>query len=183
MKTIDWNNVKAASGGFEKLPAGGYVCGITAVEDFESKEFLKFEFDIADGENKNYYRKIYEQNGKWVASFVKSYKDKALGYFKQMLECFEASNKGFEINSNDENRFKRKLIGLVLGYEEYETTDKNGNPVVREKLIVDRILPVADIKAGKFEIPELKKLKGSTTAKASTTDKFVETDADEDVPW
>lgn len=183
MKTIDWNNVKAVSGGFEKLPAGGYVCGITAVEDQPEYNRLRFEFDIAEGEYKNWYRKIYEKNGKWIASFKKSYSDKALGYFKQMLECFAASNEDFEINSNDETRLKRKLVGLVLGYEEYETTDRDGKPVIREALRVESVLPTADIKAGKFEIPELKKLKGSTaSAKASTTEKFVEND-DEDVPW
>ena len=46
MKHIDWDNVKEAKG-FEKLPMGGYVCGITAVEDVPDKEQLKFEFDIA----------------------------------------------------------------------------------------------------------------------------------------
>ena len=32
MKNIDWSKVEEAKG-FEKLPMGGYVCGITAVED------------------------------------------------------------------------------------------------------------------------------------------------------
>ena len=55
MKKIDWNNVKENG---SQLPAGGYVCGITSVEDVPEKEYLKFEFDVAEGEYKNYYRAL-----------------------------------------------------------------------------------------------------------------------------
>ena len=51
MKHINWNEVEAARPGeFNKLPAGGYICQITAVDDEPKKEYLKLEFDIADDE-------------------------------------------------------------------------------------------------------------------------------------
>ena len=52
MKKIDWNNVEEAKDG--RLPAGGYICGITSVEDVANSEYLRFEYDIAEGEYKNY---------------------------------------------------------------------------------------------------------------------------------
>ena len=152
MKNINWNEVEEVKE-FEKLPAGGYVCGITAVEDEPQKEYLKFEFDIAEGEYKNYYRSLYDNKGFWAAKFVKSYKQKSVGFFKKMLTAFEKSNKGFIFN-NDEKTLKRKLVGLVLGYEEYVGNDGN----IKQRLIVTDYLPVDDIKAGNFSIPALKKL-------------------------
>ncbi len=152
MKNINWNEVEEAKG-FEKLPAGGYICGITAVEDKPEKEYLYIEFDIAEGEYKNRFRELYEARGFWGAHFIKSYKEKALGFFKKMLTAFEASNKGFTFN-NDEKALKRKLIGLVVGYEEYIGNDGT----VKERLIVTDFLPVEDIRAGRFDIPALKRL-------------------------
>ena len=152
MKNINWNEVEEVKG-FEKLPAGGYVCGITHVEDKPEKEYLYLEFDIAEGEFKNRFRDLYESRGFWGAHFIKSYKEKALGFFKKMLTAFEASNKGF-VFTNDEKALKRKLIGLVIGYEEYLGNDNT----VKERIIVTDFLPVEDIRAGRFTVPELKRL-------------------------
>ena len=177
MKNINWNEVEEAKG-FEKLPAGGYVCGITAVEDVPDKEYLKFEFDIAEGEYKNYYRGLYENKGFWAASFIKSYKEKARGFFKKMLTAFENSNKGFVFN-NDEKALKRKKIGLVLGYEEYLGNDNK----VKERLIVVDFLSAEDISKGNFAIPELKRLSDDDYDKAMDgSDAFSEI-VDDDLPF
>lgn len=152
MKNIDWNNVEEARSG-AKLPAGGYICGITAVEDVPASEYLKFEFDIAEGEYKNTYRELYDSKGFWAGKFIKSYKTKAQGFFKKMLTAFEKSNAGFKFD-NDEKKLKRKLIGLVLGYEEYVGNDG----IKRERVIVTDFLPVEDIRTGNYSIPELKRL-------------------------
>lgn len=174
MKKIDWNSVEEAKG-FEKLPAGGYVCGITAVEDVEASEYLKLEFDIAEGEYKNYYRNIYDSKGYWLGKFIKSYKEKALGFFKKMLVAFEASNSGFKFD-NDEKALKRKLIGLVIGYEEYVKNDDT----VGERITVVDFLPVEDIRAGKFEIPKLKELPG---LKDVANNSFESDEGDDDLPF
>lgn len=179
MKHINWNDVEEAKG-FEKLPAGGYICGITAVEDVPEKEYLKFEFDIAEGEHKNEFRNLYDAKGFWGASFMKSYKEKAKGYFKKMLTAFEQSNSGFKFN-DDEKLLKRKLIGLVVGYEEYVANDGN----VKEKLIVTDFLPVSDIKAGKFTVPKFKKLYDDDKKDSNTrsTGDFTEVEDDGDLPF
>ena len=177
MKHIDWNSVDEAKG-FEKLPAGGYICGITAVEDVPDKEYLKFEFDIADGPHKNEFRALYDAKGFWGASFVKSYKEKARGFFKKMLTAFEQSNAGYKFN-DDEKTLKRKLIGLVVGYEEYTANDGN----IKQRLIVTDWLPVSDIKAGRFTVPKLKTLYGDEKGKDALAElKEIVDDAD-DLPF
>lgn len=180
MKNINWNEVEEVKG-FEKLPAGGYICGITFVEDKPEKEYLYIEFDIAEGEYKNYYRELYESRGFWGAHFIKSYKEKALGFFKKMLTAFEASNKGFTFN-NDEKALKRKLIGLVLGYEQYVGNDGS----IKERIIVTDFLPIEDIKAGRYAVPELKKLSDDSDAPSiNNSSDFSESDdlSDDDLPF
>ena len=52
MKKINqnkWNDTKASGGEYDKLPAGAYICVIKTVEDVPDKEYLKIEYDIADG--------------------------------------------------------------------------------------------------------------------------------------
>lgn len=180
MKNINWNEVEEVKG-FNKLPAGGYVCGITAVEDVPASEYLKIEFDIAEGEYKNYYRNLYDSKGFWAGRFIKSYKEKALGFFKKMLTAFEKSNSGFVFN-NDEKILKRKLIGLVIGYEQYVGNDDS----VKERITVVDFLPVEDIRAGKFEVPALKTLSDDDYDKVA--DKAAEftnltDDDDDDLPF
>ena len=176
MKHIDWNSVKEAKG-FEKLPMGGYVCGITAVEDVPDKEQLRFEFDIAEGEFKNTYRSLYEAKNFWAGKFSKSYKKEAQGYFKTMLTAFEKSNKGFVFN-DDEKVFKRKYIGLVIGYREYLGNDGT----VKEGVDVQGFCSVDDIHSGNFKAPELKKLKETAPAQP-TADAFAGIDSDDDLPF
>lgn len=175
MKNINWNEVEEIKDS-KQLPAGGYVCGITAVEDKPDKEYLYLEFDIAEGEFKNYYRGLYERRGFWGAHFIKSYKEKALGFFKKMLTAFESSNKGF-VFTNDEKTLKRKLIGLVIGYEEYIGNDNT----VKQRITVTDFLPVEDIRAGRFDVPALKKLVEDKPQ--SAFDAFSAIEDDEDLPF
>ena len=176
MKNINWDNVEAA-GNYTKIPAGGYVCGIVNVEDMPEKEYLKFDFDIAAGEYKNHFSERYSGKDFWGANFIKSYKEKALPFFKAMLEAFKESNSGFVVNSSDEQRMKRKFIGLVLGYEEYIGNDGK----VKERMYVDQILPVSKIQSGEFTVPELKRLNGASDVPPVNDD--IPPVEDDDLPW
>lgn len=188
MKNINWASVEAVEN-FKKIEAGGYVCGITAVEDHEDKEYLKLEFDIIEGDFKGYYRDLYDNKGFWGGNFIRSYKENARGFFKKFLNAVEASNPNYKFDNN-EKKLRGKMIGLVLGYEEYISNAGE----VKERVCVSDILPLSDIKAGNYIVPKLKKLALHTsdspfnnpTPSYAAADKsnFEEIiDDDDDLPW
>ncbi len=163
MKRIEnYENVQASSGEFARPTAGGYICKIINVEDVPVNEqgkgdYLRIEYDIADGEFKDYYK---EQNdrwgGNWNASFIRSYKEKAQGMFKHFINCVEQSNNGFVWDWNEKG-LVGKFVGLVLGEEEYE--NKKGE--IKTKLVVKDVKTPFEIKEGNFKIPPTKKLERS----------------------
>lgn len=174
MKNINWSSVEAVEN-FKRIEAGGYICGITSAEDFENKEYLKLEFDIIEGEHKGYYRDLYNRRGFWGGSFIRSYKENALGFFKKFLNAVEASNPNYKFN-NDEKTLRGKALGLVLGYEEYIANSGE----VKERIYVADIVSTGDIQAHNFVTPKLKKLAGQSD---DTLDFEPIDDDDDDLPW
>ena len=178
MKKFNWNEIEENKG-YENVTPGGYICIITAVHDEPEKEYLILEYDIADGNFKGYYRNLYDAKGFWGASFIRSYKQKALGFFKSFLKAVEQSNKGFIADKfdGDESKLKGKYVGLVLAEEEYKGKDDT----VKTRLYVSQILPACEIKNGKFMVPALKPLENKTNDPFATI-----TAADttgEKLPW
>ena len=158
MRALDLTNVTATQGGeFPRVTPGGYVIGIVSVEDVPEKEYLKITYDIAEGEHKNYYYEMKERTGYDLPCFYKSYKEKALGFFKAFLDAVEASNTGYKWN-NDERTLTRKLVGCVLREEEYRNRDGE----IKVSLKPDVFYAAADIRAGKYEVPARKTLAGGT---------------------
>ena len=155
MKNIDWNNVKEAEE-FERLPAGGYICVITGVEDFPDKEYLKIEFDILEGEHQSYFTRMAASLNFWAGNFIRSYKPKAQPFFKGFLTAVKQSNPGFVFN-NDENNLLSKRVGLAIGDEEYVGQDGK----VKKRYYVEAVRSVDAIRKGEFKIPELRALSAS----------------------
>ena len=183
MKAVDLSNIQEPQSEFKKVVPGGYVIGITRVEDHPDKEYLLIEYDIAEGELKNYYYDLNARMGFWGGSFVKSYKDKALGFFKQFIDAVIASNKGYKWD-NDERKLVRKLVGAVLQWETY--TNRDGEQ--KEKLAVVQLLPADDIRKGNFTVPERKDTPRATTpaqapAPASTMNYSEDVISDDGVPF
>ena len=155
MKPIKGYNDAQASGAYTRLPAGGYVIKITSVEDVPDKQYLKIVFDIAEGPEKGRFK---DEEQDYRHSFVRSYKEKALGMFKAFIQAVDASE---ETNYNDfiekgfdEKSLKSCRLGVVIGYEEY-ISDRGET---KERMRIARCCPVSDIREGKFTVPELKKL-------------------------
>nr|DAR10643.1 MAG TPA: hypothetical protein [Caudoviricetes sp.] len=168
MKKISGYDKIQESGSFKKLPVGGYVVKILSVIDVPEKEYLRLSFDIAEGPNKGFFTEEYKndtrEGKKWpnAGTFVRSYKEKALPMMKGFTTAVEKSNKGYAWNF-DESTLKGKLVGLVIGEEEFI----NSSGKMRTRTYVNAVLSVDVIREGKFEVPELKKLSADKVA-AST---------------
>ena len=148
---------------FEKVEAGGYICGIYAVEDVPEKEYLKISYDIVEGEKKGFYSKLKKEKGWELPMFIASYKETALPFFKGTITSVEKSNKGFKFD-NDETKLVGKKIGLVLF--EKERINNNGKKVVDMR--VDKAHSIDAIKSGDFEIPERETIADVVETKASS---------------
>ncbi len=182
MKAINLAEVQEAGTGLG-LKAGGYVCTITNVEDVPSKEYLYVEFDIAEGEFKNYYKKLQEAKNFWGGSFYKSYKEKALPMLKRFCSAVTKSNAGYIFDAgaqnSDEKTLKGKLIGLVLFEEEYI---KNNGEIGR-RLKVDYECDVEKIRKGEFKVKELKKLPEDQRPKENTEFMNVPDNSADEIPF
>lgn len=157
MKKIDnWQNVQEG-GTSLTIPVGPQVCVIRSVVDDPNKEYLKIEFDIADGEFKNAFQAAFEQFGTWPAqgTTYRSYKEKAQPFFKSFITAIEKSN-GMYVWNWDESSLKGKLFVANFGEEEYED---GGEVKVSIKAREFRSIPA--FREGKVEKLTIKKLKNA----------------------
>ena len=157
MKAVNLENVQEAGTG-NSLKAGGYVCKITSVEDVPEKEYLYVEFDVAEGEYKDYYKKLQEAKNFWGGSMYKSYKEKALPMLKRFCSAVTKSNPGYIFDAgaqnNDEKTLNGKLIGLVFFEEEYIGNDGS----IKTRIKVDYETDIAKIRQGDFKVKPKKLL-------------------------
>ena len=156
-----YKDVEAATmGGFRKLPAGGYICEIKAVEDVPDKEYLKVIYDIATGGFKGFYSDDWGKEHPFAHQMFWSYKEKNRKYFKANMAAVDKSNltdfnKALEASRDfNEQQLVGLKIGLVIGYEEYETNRGE----IRERTTVVAVRSAQSIGQGDFTVPETKKL-------------------------
>ena len=160
MKKInDFDKVQENGGGFKRIPDGAYIVGVKKVEDVSDKEFLRLELDICKGEYKNWYQQQYDADNRetkyWPRDgvLVRSYKEKALPFFKGFITAITKSNPKFEWKWNEQD-LKNKVFGIVVGTEEY--LKKNGG--VGTRPYIDSVHSVEAIEKGDYTVPEVKKL-------------------------
>lgn len=169
MKAINLENVQEAGTG-NSLKAGGYVCKYTQIADMADKQYLYMEFDIAEGEYKDYYKQLNEKHGFWGGTCYRSYKKNALPMFKRMCSAVSKSNPGFIFDGGaqnaDESTLVGKLVGIVLAEEEY---NKN-NGEIGTRLKVAYECDIDKIRKGDFKVPAKKTLEQPA---ASTNTGFV----------
>lgn len=181
MKKIDLSNVQEATGGV-RLPAGPYVCKITAVEDIDAKEYLKVSYDIAAGDFAGTFTKGRKEHPdwEWYGAYCKSYKEKALPMLKRFCSAVSKSNGKFVFDAgsvnSDEQTLVGKKIGLVFGEEEYYGNDGE----LKTRLYVYSEFPIDKLKEQKT--PSVKKLKEE--APSGKPDGFLNApDTDGDIPF
>ena len=149
MKVLDLTQVKDVN---SNIVAGGYVCKITQVVNNSDKEYLLIEFDIAEGEFKNYYEALEEAKGFWGGTMYKSYKESALPVFKKFCVAVTKSNPKYVFDAGEKNHDEQtlvgKLIGVILREEEYIGNDGS----IKTRLIEDYCTDVESIRNKSFKV-------------------------------
>ena len=148
-KVNDWDNVQETGGSRRGLPAGGYVCKIVSVKDEPQKQYLRIEYDVAQGDYKDYALDCEARNGFWPLTTIRSYKDRAIGFFKHFISAVEKSNRNYKWDWNEQT-LEGKFVGMVIGEEEYEKRDGK----IGTRMVAKDTLSIYDIKDGKYSVPE-----------------------------
>ena len=112
---------------FRGLPIGAYECVIMDARvnhnEQSGKDTFKVSVDIASGEFKDYFRKMYENDTridkKWNNNAIRylAYKGDNVAFFKGFIKTIENSNIGYEWDW-DETKLKGKKVCGVFQYEE-----------------------------------------------------------------
>ena len=140
-KIKDFEKVEAKGmDDFKGLPIGAYECVIMDARvnhnEQSGKDTFKVSVDIASGEFKDYFRKMYENDTridrKWNNNAVKylSYTGDNVAFFKGFIKTIENSNIGY-VWDWDETKLKGKKVCGVFQYEEYEKQDGTKGVKVR----------------------------------------------------
>ncbi len=161
MRQIDWDNVQEKqAGSFDRPPVGGYVLTIMEAHEDEPKEYYRLYWDYAEGEWKGYREALFQTRGWNLPAFYRSYKNSAQGFFKTFMQVLQDSNPRFDWHTWTKAGGKDAALnglkfGAVIGEEEY--IGRDGKTKIRQ--VITEVLPIAQIHAGNFKVPELKKLK------------------------
>lgn len=166
MRPIEgWNTAPAYTGEFETLPAGKYVCQIVQVnvkQDQKGREQMAILFDIAEGDYKGYYDRMFQaakkndaSQAKWKGIFRQLTHGNSLPFFKGVITSIERSNPGYQWNWDEKSLVKKKFGG-IFGREEFLTND--GKKKMATKCIQIRSLD--GLKDA--EVPEDKRLTENT---------------------
>lgn len=164
------SNVNAA-GNYPRPTPGGHVMRIDTVKNIPQKEQLEICLDFVTGELVNYCREIKDRFGFWPARCTKSYKDKALPFFRSFIEAVQASNEDTtglvigDFEDIDETKLVGKVVGVVVGEREYD-----GNDGTRKKGLDwynASFVSVEDIKSGNYHVPDLRITGTNTTVTES----------------
>ena len=175
---------------FSQLPKGAYVCKILHIEERENKmgrKMIVFQFDIAEGEYKDFYKKQYAANEnedkKW--SFDATYYlnvpyEGCKPFLTEQWDSFwanlEDSNNGYVFDGNE-----KKIVGKTFGgLFHIKQTEWNGNIYDHTRLKYTAVSQ--DVRDGKVTRLPKDELIGNEPI---DTDAFVNVTSDtaEDLPW
>ena len=168
-------------GSFEQLPAGVYCCKICQVKDDPDREYLYIEYDIAEGQFKDYFARLSDRAGFWGGRIFLSYKDKAESIFKRALKAINVTNGSYVFNpyrdgkNADEKTLIGKIFWVVLHEEEYEKN--NGSTGTRITASGTAFINEHQAKEGKFNKMLLEKTtarRQASTPAASETPDFMD---------
>lgn len=146
-------NMNLSEAKAETIKADGYVMKILAVEIDNQYNRLKLKCDIAEGDNAGYYQRLEDKANFW-GMYVSMYMDEnSRRRFAQIINNIEKSNDGFTWNydgENDEQTMVGNLVGVVTRQKFYYGNDGQK----KSKLVPYFTLPVEDVRAKNFKVPE-----------------------------
>ena len=178
---------------FDVLPAGGYIAKIIEVDDREwsghAEPAHMIHMDIAEGEHMGIYKKNNACSDKdrwlgyWFAEPMAGSPEWLLSKVGGIQTSRAESNDN--VNLGDPRLWKGKLVGVVVGDEEYESN----SGTVYTRPYVNYICSTGRIRKGEnqpggYKIPKLKKLEAPAPrplASAELPDSF--SAAEDDIPF
>lgn len=159
-KPSGYDEAPAYTGEFQQLPKGKYVCVIKQVATKNSKngkEQFVILYDIAEGEYKDFYQKMFDadkaQNSsgaKWRGVFKQNMDGKGTPWLKGIITSIERSNNftfPWDKEKNEET-LKGKRFGGIFWRRQYQKED-GSRPIITE---LYRIRSVAGL--SEAEVPE-----------------------------
>lgn len=158
-KPQGYDEAPAYTGEFQQLSKGKYVCIIKQVTTQESnngnQQFVIL-YDIAEGEHKDFYKKMHESDksrsseAKWRGVFKQNMEGKGLSWFKGVITSIERSN-NFKFQWDQEGNEKTltgKKFGGLFRRRQYEK--ENG-----ERAFVTELFQIRSVAGlAEAEIPE-----------------------------
>ena len=130
-KPEGYDQAQAYTGEFASLPAGCYVCVIKQVSQTETQSHrpqLAVLFDIAEGDQKGFYQRQYDNarktgtDVKWKGVHKQIMDGSSLPFFKGLMTSIEKSNPGYTFQwgvEDNERTLVGKKFGAVMGREEF----------------------------------------------------------------
>ena len=160
-KPQGYDEASAYTGESQQLPKGKYVCIIKQVATQKAKngdhEQFVILYDIAEGEQKDFYKKLYDTDrlqdpagAKWRGVFKQNMEGKGVPWFKGIITSIERSN-NFTFQWDVENNEKQmvgKKFGGVFRRRQYEA-ESGSRPIVTELFRIRSVAGLAEA-----EIPE-----------------------------
>lgn len=189
----DFTAYAKAPSQFDVLPPGGYVARIIDVDDREWKNHREpahlIMMDIAEGEHMAIYRKNNQvsENERWLTYWFAEPDSKSPDWLLSKVGGIQTSlmESNDDVNLSDPHSWKGKLVGVVVGDEEVESS----SGTVYQRPYVSYICSTIRIRKGEnqpggYKIPKLKKLDTYTAApmtSAELPDSF--SAAEDDIPF
>ena len=145
----------------KKMPADGYVCRIVKATSGVNRygdQCLLLYLDVAEGDFKNYFGKIYERRlERGDKDYPCVYSQRLGKYstqgFKQLIETIEDSNTTYKYSGIDgEDWDERELENLLVGAVFQEKEFINARDKKRIVVIPRSIKTVDEIRRGEFTI-------------------------------
>lgn len=179
---------------FELLPKGAYVIKLLSVKEEESSNknsrYLKMAFDIAEGEYKDFYKKVFDNNTKedkkwpndavlYITSPADNSEQWIIDNFNKFMTAVEDSNKDYHWNW-DENTLKNKLVGAKFCIEQSEFDGK-----VYDHTKAKWFIAAQKVRDGKYgKLPNDKLIKSTTSNKSdSPANEGFQPVTDEEIPF